>query len=269
MLHVDQIADLIKSKAPTSPRVVGVADAGLFMDLPSYKGEYTYTPLFKDIYEFQQVSRSLGTDCKSKHTQDDAYKCFIGQYAINYVKTPMFITNSLYDVYQHYRFMVLQCNPVPGATHGVCNKNHITYMNNYRDTMVDTIEKYLKEHPESGAWAVSCWIHPIKNHENFWDDIKAGESKAVAATLKKTFIANNFGPSCIQFPNNKKNKNTRQSEDCLTLNIFTNVQNINGNHDDDDDDKDDNSNNANGDVDNIHINVIGEGQCVQSIYPIH
>jgi carboxylesterase type B len=76
--------------------------------------------------------------------------------------------------------------------------------------------------------------------------------------LKKTFIANNFGPSCIQFPNNKKNKNTRQSEDCLTLNIFTNVQNINGNRDDDDDDKDDNSNNANGDVDNIHINVIGE-----------
>ena len=200
-LHLDQIAELIKAKAPTNPRVVGVADAGLFMDLPSYKGEYTYTPLFKDIFEFQEISRSLGPDCKSKHTQDDAYKCFIGQYAVNYVKTPLFITNSLYDVYQHYRFMVLQCNPVPGATHGVCNKNHIKYMNNYRDTMVETIEKYLQTHPESGAWAVSCWSHPIKNHENFWDEIKAGQSKSVAATLKKTFNAwyedegNNSGDS--------------------------------------------------------------------------
>ena len=62
-------------------------------------------------------------------------------------------------------------------------------MNNYRDTMVDTIEKYLQIHPESGAWAVSCWSHPIKNHENFWDEIKAGASKSIASSLKKTFNA--------------------------------------------------------------------------------
>ena len=47
--------------------------------------------------------------------------------------------------------------------------------------MVDTLEKYIQDHPESGAWAVSCWSHPIKNHDNFWDDIKAGPNKAAAS----------------------------------------------------------------------------------------
>ena len=50
----------------------------------------------------------------------------------------------------HIRFMDLQCNPMPGATHGICNKNHLSYMNNYRGTMVDTINTYLTNHPESG-----------------------------------------------------------------------------------------------------------------------
>ena len=187
LLHLDQIAELINAKATTKPRVVGVPDASLFMDLPSYKGEYTYTPLFKEIFKFQGVEPSLGASCITRHAADDAYKCFIGQYALNYVNTPMFITNSLYDVYQHYRFMLLQCNPIPGATHGVCNKNHLKYMNNYRGSMVEVIEMYIKNHPESGAWAVSCWSHPIKNHNNFWDEIKAG-SVGNKATLKKTFI---------------------------------------------------------------------------------
>ena len=126
--------------------------------------------------------------CKIKHNEEDQWKCFLVPYAINYIKTPLFITNSLFDIYQHYRFMVLQCNPTPEAQHGVCNPRQISYMNNYRDDMVELLEKYLEAHPTSGAWAVSCWVHPVKNHDFYWNVVKVGDGTK-KKTLKEVFLS--------------------------------------------------------------------------------
>jgi hypothetical protein len=107
-----------------------------------------------------------------------------------HVKTPLFITNSLFDIYQHYRFMELQCDPTPEAEHGKCNEHKIEYMNNYRQSMVDVLNAYLDAHPTSGAWTVSCWSHPIKNHDFYWNHATigiAGKKNKKQATLQTIF----------------------------------------------------------------------------------
>ena len=44
---VDYIAEKIKKSATNNPLISGVADAALFMDLPSFKGQYAFTPIFQ------------------------------------------------------------------------------------------------------------------------------------------------------------------------------------------------------------------------------
>merc|ERR1712232_620981 len=83
--------DYIRSKIPSSVRVVGVPQCGYFMDLPAYNGKPSYTPRYKAVYEFMQVntSRTMSSECLTKY-RGEQWRCFMAQYAMPFIKTPFF-----------------------------------------------------------------------------------------------------------------------------------------------------------------------------------
>lgn len=87
--------------------------------------------------------------------------------------------------------MDLKCNPgVDVGLKGSCAPSKLIYMNSYRNSMVQVLEKYMKSHTFSGVWAISCWSHPIKNHDFFWHVAKVGgRGKSRRTTLRDTFIS--------------------------------------------------------------------------------
>ncbi|CAK9044767.1 unnamed protein product [Durusdinium trenchii] len=93
-LHLDYIRRLM----PSSVRVVGLPQCGLFMDQPDYQGLEYFTPLYAHIFDMMGMIRSPSLDpgCLDKYSEEP-WHCFMAQYVMPFVQTPYFAVNSFYD----------------------------------------------------------------------------------------------------------------------------------------------------------------------------
>jgi hypothetical protein len=125
------------------PIVAGVPDAGYFMDIIAFdkgvssknmQGNNTavqnarlYTKHFQWVFNTQNVSHSLHRDCVfyyntidsvktsslgSNSVVSESWKCMFAPYTLEFIKTPLFIVNSLVDNWQGYNIMGLTCDPL-------------------------------------------------------------------------------------------------------------------------------------------------------------
>jgi hypothetical protein len=85
------------------------------------------------VFEMQNVSYNLDEDCTSVYTEaGEEWRCFFAEYAVEYVDTPFFISNALYDSYQLPAIYGLTCNPSMND----CNTTEISYMEQYAQDLV-------------------------------------------------------------------------------------------------------------------------------------
>ena len=93
--------DYIQSRLP-GVRVVGVPEAGFFMDETRWDGNAStgYTPSYKRVAQMQNVSGGVNGDCVAAAARGEAWRCFMAQYTLPHIRTPYFIVNSLYDAWQ-------------------------------------------------------------------------------------------------------------------------------------------------------------------------
>jgi hypothetical protein len=102
ILHLDYFAQRVKQANPNI-RVVGMPDAGFFMDHNSSAGQPSYTPVYQYVANMQNttVSGSVNDDCLAAHnTTGDLWRCFMAQYTLQYIQTPFFMTQDLDDSWQ-------------------------------------------------------------------------------------------------------------------------------------------------------------------------
>jgi predicted RNase H-like HicB family nuclease len=140
-LHLDYLKEKIlkSSTLPSSsapPRVVGICDGGYFVDYPSIKGTYSYTPHFKNVFYMQNMTTTVNQKCikhysslsitgislKGHHEEstehsrrntaikqqelaystdkDQTWKCFMAEYLLPFIETDLFLVNSLIDSWQ-------------------------------------------------------------------------------------------------------------------------------------------------------------------------
>jgi len=100
-------ADYIASKFPPNIPVRVLADAGFFIDTASIGGK-SLPIAFKKIFEMQNSSAGLNQDCV-RERKKEAWKCFLPTIATQYVKTPMFVLNSAYDIWALIYFLGIDC----------------------------------------------------------------------------------------------------------------------------------------------------------------
>ena len=100
-------ADYIASKFPPTVPVRVLADAGFFIDTSSIGGKNLQVA-FKKVYEMQNASAGLNQACV-RHLKDEPWRCFLPSVASLYVKTPMYVLNSAYDIWALIYFLGIDC----------------------------------------------------------------------------------------------------------------------------------------------------------------
>ena len=100
-------ADYIASRFPATVPVRVLADAGFFIDTAPIGGK-SLEVAFKKVYEMQNASAGLNQDC-IQDFKNQPWKCFLPAIATQYVKTPMYVLNSAYDIWALIYFLGIDC----------------------------------------------------------------------------------------------------------------------------------------------------------------
>ncbi|TKV95064.1 hypothetical protein SEVIR_9G336500v4 [Setaria viridis] len=153
--------DSLKERLGGATTVKCLSDAGFFLDLQ----------FFSSLVSVQGVQKNLNKDCQN--STDYPYLCFFPQYALPYIRTPYFILNSAYDVYQFHHIFVppssdprgqwSRCKMDPGA----CSTSQIATLQGLRNAMLTSL-KQIEGEPEAGMFINSCFAHCQSELQDTW-----------------------------------------------------------------------------------------------------
>ncbi|KAL7175520.1 hypothetical protein ACSBR2_029172 [Camellia fascicularis] len=93
-LHCDNFTSYL----PLNASVKCLSDAGFFLDVRDISLNHTIRSFYSDLISLQGVEQNLDKNCTGSLYYPK--QCFFPQYALKYLRTPFFILNSAYDVYQ-------------------------------------------------------------------------------------------------------------------------------------------------------------------------
>jgi len=157
LLHLDYVAARLRAANP-GVRVVGLPDAGFFMDHDAYSGVPSYTPLYQWVAAAQNVTAvgSVNDACLAAHTpSNDTWRCFMAQYTLPHISTPLFMTQDLDDSWQMTNILQLPCKPY---TPGSCNAAEVAALAAYRTTMLAALAPLLGSRTD-GGFLSTCVQH--------------------------------------------------------------------------------------------------------------
>lgn len=130
-------------------RVTALPGAGIFLDVPGVDGVTRhYTPTYEWVAGYMNVTPRLAPACVGAYA-GAPWKCFMAEYALPHVTTPLFISQSLVDSWQASHVMALPCNPGDGAG---CNASMTSYLNGFRAAMLQRLQPVLREGSVHGAF---------------------------------------------------------------------------------------------------------------------
>ncbi|KAJ0967167.1 hypothetical protein J5N97_024084 [Dioscorea zingiberensis] len=166
-IHCDEFAQLF----PETTTVKCLSDAGFFLDVTDISGNNTIRPYFHDLVNLQGVLKNLNQDCLSSHLLP--YQCFFPQYALRYIRTPYFILNTAYDVYQFHHIFVPpladrrgvwnRCKLNPAA----CSSIQLLILQGFRVKMIESLGLFAKSR-NGGMYINSCFAHCQSELQNTW-----------------------------------------------------------------------------------------------------
>lgn len=110
---------------------------------------------------------------------DQTWHCFMAQYNLPFITTPLFVSNSLADLTQVEGVLELGCNPTaPNGQPGSCNATQLAALNGLRMSMIANAAPVLSS-TIHGAFLAECYIHVIQDDDGAWNGIVvAGQTQA-------------------------------------------------------------------------------------------
>lgn len=167
-LHLDHI----RSRMPSSVRVVGVPQCGLFMDLPGVDGTPSTTPMYQHVFQMMGAkdSGTLSADCLSAYPGEE-WHCFLAQYTLPFIRTPFLAVNSFYDAWQWGNVLRIpsSCSPSDLST---CTDAERASIHALRDTMLGNLSAAVPS--GSGFFTYSCVTHCGQFlHDGRWAELSS------------------------------------------------------------------------------------------------
>ncbi|XP_039785298.1 pectin acetylesterase 9-like isoform X2 [Panicum virgatum] len=163
--------DSLKKRLGGATTVKCLSDAGFFLDLSDISGNNNMRKFFSSLVSLQGAQKNLNKDCQN--STDCPYLCFFPQYALPDIRTPYFILNSAYDVYQFHHIFVppssdprgqwSRCKMYPGA----CSTSQIATLQGLRSAMLTSL-KQIQGKPEAGMFINSCFAHCQSELQDTW-----------------------------------------------------------------------------------------------------
>jgi O-palmitoleoyl-L-serine hydrolase len=157
--------DAAAAWVPSTTRLVGAPDAGFFLDAYQVSSNTTW---YRDCFIAADPvwnttgSGGVNADCLAVNPTE-TWRCFLQQYAAQFIKTPLMILNSAYDQWQILNDLGLGCVPSmtghPVAGVPSCNAAQMAVFQQYRLTQLTAVAPVLSGYPHNGAFIDSCFVH--------------------------------------------------------------------------------------------------------------
>lgn len=167
-LHCDNFASYL----PRSASVKCLSDAGFFLDERDISLKHTFRSFYEDLVSLQGVEQNLDRNCTSSLYSPNL--CFFPQYALPFIRTPFFILNSAYDVFQFHNILV----PSSADTHGhwshcklnpaACNTIQIDVLQEFRRDMLVALRLFYVYSRRGGMFINSCFAHCQSESQDTW-----------------------------------------------------------------------------------------------------
>ncbi|XP_057956984.1 pectin acetylesterase 12-like [Malania oleifera] len=166
IIHCDEFRDLF----PNTTKVKCLSDAGLFLDVLDVSGGRTLRGMFEQVVSLQGVQKNLPETCTS---HQNSTSCFFPQNLIANVKTPLFLLNAAYDVWQ------IQSSLAPKSAdpfghwksckldHKNCNPPQIKILQGFRMQMRKAVKKFSMSR-QNGLFINSCFCHCQTQRQDTW-----------------------------------------------------------------------------------------------------
>jgi len=164
-------AEYIRKRLPEAAVVVGMPDAGFFLDHANVNGVYAFRQSFQNAIGPNLWNGSSGVNeaCLSTYNADESWHCWMAQYVYPFISNvPIYIVNSLYDTYQTGSILQLGCDP---STAGSCSPAQLDLFQSYRDDFVSTLTEVI-DNNRDGLFATACYQHEETCQNYDWDGIK-------------------------------------------------------------------------------------------------
>ncbi|KAL6621264.1 hypothetical protein ACP70R_033696 [Stipagrostis hirtigluma subsp. patula] len=182
ILHCDQFRAFFPPAGGQSTTVKCLADAGLFLDAyVDVSGGRSLRSYYSDIVAMQGVARSLPPTC-TDHL--DPTSCFFPQNVIDGIKTPIFLLNSAYDVWQIEESQAPnRADPTGGwrackFNRSACTETQMKILQGFRDQMVAAVKGFSGS-KANGLFVDSCFAHCQSELQATWNAGAAGGSPAI------------------------------------------------------------------------------------------
>ncbi|KAL6850064.1 hypothetical protein ACP4OV_020691 [Aristida adscensionis] len=178
ILHCDEFRAFFPRSGTT---VKCLADAGLFLDAVDVAGGRSLRSYYADIVAMQGVAPNLPPACTARL---DATSCFFPQNIIDGIKTPIFLLNSAYDVWQIEESLAPNRADPSGAwrackfNRSACTEPQMKFLQGFRDQMVAAVHGFSGS-KANGLFINSCFAHCQSALPATWNNNAPGGSPAI------------------------------------------------------------------------------------------
>ncbi|XP_031257437.1 pectin acetylesterase 6-like [Pistacia vera] len=183
ILHCDEFRGLFPNKS----KVKCLSDGGMFLDAVDVSGGRSLRNMYAGVVTLQEVQKNLPRTCTRRL---DPTLCFFPQNLIANIKTPLFLVNSAYDVWQVQSSLAPQSADPHGSwtecrkNHALCNSSQIQFLQDFRNQMLDAV-KIFSESKQNGLFINSCFAHCHSERQDTWfaKDSPLLQNKSVAKSV--------------------------------------------------------------------------------------
>jgi hypothetical protein len=172
-LHADAIADAFGSAV----RVVALPDAGFFLDAQSYDGGFVYGRQARGalpLWNATKEGRSFPHRCADRNP-GAVWRCFFASHLYPVLRTPVFVTNSLYDSWQLGNILYLPCT-FSTTGPGNCSNAELAAIEQYGQQQRAALDTVLNDTRANGVWIDTCIVH-TQTCAPSWSGIRAQPSQ--------------------------------------------------------------------------------------------
>ncbi|KRX09498.1 hypothetical protein PPERSA_12241 [Pseudocohnilembus persalinus] len=155
----DYISQDLKNENPNI-NVFAVADAGYFLDHPTYDGKYVYQNKMKNLLALSNENTNyINNKCQQKY-QNEPWKCMFQEYLLEFIETQIFISISSYDVWQIQNILGIKCLDGYGSQDlSNCNDRDMLFIDQYHDELQESIQNIQNKNSIISSWVISCPAH--------------------------------------------------------------------------------------------------------------
>lgn len=167
-LHCDSFTKFL----PGNATVKCLSDAGFFLDVTDIELSYSMRSFYYDLISLQGVEQNLDRHCTS--SLPFPQQCFFPQYALKYIRTPFFVLNTAYDVYQFHHILVPPSADIRGHWNHckisitACTESQIQVLQDFRQEMLKALYPFYRNSRRGGMFINSCFAHCQTELQDTW-----------------------------------------------------------------------------------------------------